>query len=313
MRVTALDGCGRPRPGACSSIVSDGFVSVAFTAVIDAGNAISVTNAAGAICVSDTPVPRFTNYTVELSFCQVNPELLALVSGQTPLFDAQTGAGNGFTVNSDINAGDSGFALELWSNVPGVQCDPANANSQGNFGYLLVPFLQGGNIGDFSIQNDAVTFVVSGAATKPGSGWGVGPYDVVQDDTGAAGPLANPVKSGDHLLVQLTGIAPPDAACDCQSVGSPATGAAAGSPGTFTPADGYPPFTLADLVANPLTATPTTAWTASQYVVLGDNSRATWDGTTWKAATTAGTTGLSVQTVQPQQGSGDSGASADVS
>jgi hypothetical protein len=283
MRVTALDGCGRPRSGACAAIISEGFVSVAFTAVTDTGTEISVLNAAGKQCIRDTPCPVFNGYTVEITFCEVNPLLYAMVSGQGALFDAQSGAGNGFTMNSDVSACDSGFALELWSNVPGVAC--AAAGAQGSFGYLLVPFLQGGVIGDFTIQNDAVSFVLTGAATKTGSGWDIGPYDVINDDTGAAAPLTNPIKSGDHLLVQLTEVAPPEASCDCQSVGVPATGASAGSPGTFTPTDSYAPYDLAHAISGGLTATPTSAWTSGQYIVLGDHSRATWDGTDWVAFT----------------------------
>jgi len=47
MRVTRLDGCGRPVYGDGSVGVSDGFVSVAFTANTDEGEEINVTNAAG--------------------------------------------------------------------------------------------------------------------------------------------------------------------------------------------------------------------------------------------------------------------------
>lgn len=277
MRVTALDGCGRPRPGACASIVSEGFISVAFTAVTDTGTEISVQNAAGKTCIRDTPCPTFNGYTVEIAFCEVNPLLLALVSGQGAIFDAD-GNGAGFTVNSDVSGCDSGFALELWSNVPGIAC--AEPGAQGSFGYVLVPFLQGGVLGDFTIQNDAVTFTLSGAATKTGSGWGVGPYNVVLGDS-AAEPLADPIKTGDHLLVQLTSIAPPEPSCDCAPMGSPATGANAGAPGTFTPTDGYPPYDLAMANSTSLAATPSTAWAPGQYIILGDNSRATWDGTDW--------------------------------
>ena len=49
-RVTRLDGCGRIKPSACSSIVSDGFVSVAFTANIEEGEAITVTNDGTPLC-----------------------------------------------------------------------------------------------------------------------------------------------------------------------------------------------------------------------------------------------------------------------
>ena len=293
MRVTALDGCGRPQKGPCATVVSDGFVSAAFTANTDTGDEISVTNAAGRICVRDTPCPVFTGYTLELTFCEVDPDLLSLLTGQQPVYDAQTQDAVGFRMNSDIDACSSGFALEIWSNVPGVACGP-EAGAEGSYGYLLVPFMQGGVFGDFTIENDAVSFVVSGAGTKAGSGWGVGPYDVVGNATGLPGPLIEPIDPGDHLHIQITTIAPPEAGCGCEALGDPATGATSGTPGTWTPADTVPPRTLSDLQnASPaITATPTAAWAAGEYVVLGDGTHATWTGTAWS---TAAVTGLSVQ------------------
>jgi hypothetical protein len=61
--------------------------------------------------------------------------------------------------------------------------------------------------------------------------------------------------------------------------GVPATGATAGSPGTFTPAGAVVPVNLAAL--STVVASPATAWTTGQYVVLGDTSNAYWDATNW--------------------------------
>lgn len=58
-----------------------------------------------------------------------------------------------------------------------------------------------------------------------------------------------------------------------------ATGASSGTPGTFTPSGSTPPGSLA--AAASLMATPGTAWSTGEYVVLGDASEAYWDGTDW--------------------------------
>lgn len=60
----------------------------------------------------------------------------------------------------------------------------------------------------------------------------------------------------------------------------PATGATAGTPGTFTPAGGHVK-NLAGLTG--VTASPATAWTTGQYVVLDDLTNAHWSGTAWVA------------------------------
>jgi hypothetical protein len=58
-----------------------------------------------------------------------------------------------------------------------------------------------------------------------------------------------------------------------------ATGATAGSPGTWTPGGSVAPANLAATTG--VTASPATAWTTGQYVVLGDTSHCHWNGTAW--------------------------------
>jgi hypothetical protein len=59
------------------------------------------------------------------------------------------------------------------------------------------------------------------------------------------------------------------------------TGATAGTPGSWTPTGSNPPdsFTL----MNTITASPATAWTSGQHVILGDNSHAFWNGVSWQS------------------------------
>lgn len=278
MRVTKLDGCGNPVPGLGSTIVSDGFVSVALTANTEEGTTISVQNAAGKTCILDEPCPTFTGYSVEVSFCMVDPALFAMMAGQESVMDS---AGNavGFRMNTAVDACASGFALELWSNVPAAACE-AGA-TQGQFGYMLVPFLRGGVLGDFTVANDAINFTLSGANSKDGNGWGTGPYEVIDDGTGAA-PLLDALDPNDHLHMQLTTVPPPEVECGGQELGQPATGVDAAT-GAWTPANSYGPATLTALQASSLDPTPATAWDDGQSVVLGDGSRAWWDGDSWVA------------------------------
>lgn len=283
LRVTRLDGCGGVILGADSAVVTDGFITVGLTAQTDEGTAISIPNAAGRICILDEPAPQFTGYAVEIALCGVNPDLIALMTGQSQVLDADDLA-VGFRMNSKINADDSGFALEMWSNVPAGACDPAAGTS---YGYFLIPFLKGGVIGDFTIANDAVNFTLTGARSKDGNAWGVGPYNVVDAGVGAVNTpsaLLDGLDEDDHLHMQLTTIAPPSTdGCGTVAAGVPATLITAGSPATLTPTNAYPPATLAALIAQNPTKTPTTNWTTGQYVELGDGSKANWNGTAWVA------------------------------
>jgi hypothetical protein len=214
MRVTTVDGCGNPVYGDANSVVTEGFVSIALTANTDEGEEISVTNAAGNVCVRDTPCPKFLNYGVTIEFCNVDPYLFAMLTGQSVILDPVTGDAIGFSVSTSANACAQGFALEAWTGAPGAACGDAGAVT---LGYILLPFVQGGVFGDFTIENGAISFSVTGAVTKDGAAWGSGPYAV---EDGA--PLSTPVTATDHLRVMTTTTPPPLGYCGPLPVLDPA-------------------------------------------------------------------------------------------
>jgi hypothetical protein len=266
MRATKVSACGDPVLGATSVVVTSGFVSATFSPNVETGETITVTNANGDRCVNDVPDAKFTHYGVSISFCGVNPELLNLMTGQKVVFD---GDGNpvGFRQSSRVK-NVAAFALEVFT-------------GNEKFGYSLAPFIKGGTIGDIAFQNGAVDFTLANATTRDGTGWGAGPYNVVLDDEGSESPLLEVLDPYDHLHLQITEMAPPEEDDDSAfALGVAATGATAGVPATLTPANSYPPADLAD-AQDGFTATPSTAWTAGQYVRLGDGTKAHWTGTAW--------------------------------
>lgn len=279
IRVTRLDGCGEPVLGPDSVVVSEGVITINLTAQNEAGETISITNAAGKVCILDEPAPKFTGWAVEVALCGVNPALVNLLTGQPVVVDAD---GNvvGFDMESDIDVSGSGFALEMWSNVPSAVCEPGSGVS---YGYFLVAFLKGGSLGDFSWANAAINFTVTGARSKNGSPWAAGPYDVQTGEDGTPGPLLNPISNKNHLRMILVDVEPPTPNDEPLALGVPATGATAGTPGTTTPANSYAPESFATIGS--LTASPTTAWTTGQRITLRDGSTAYWNGTAWVAGT----------------------------
>lgn len=278
LRVTKLDGCGRVALGPRSVVATEGFISIGLTSNTEEGEVISVTNAAGNVCVLDEPAPKFTGYGIEVQFCGVDPELFSLMTGQPVVLDAEGELAIGVQVNSDVNVDDSGFAMEMWSNVPVAACDESGGSS---YGYMLIPFVKGGVLGDVTIENGAINFTMTGASSKDGNEWGVGPFDVVRDAAGDPSPLLIALPSKNHLHMQLTTVAPPAFTEGAAALGTVATGATAGSPATPTPANSYFPETIAEM--STVTATPSTDWTTGQYALLADGSKVHWNGTAWTA------------------------------
>lgn len=211
LRATLLDSCGAPVFGEESVVTSSGFVSVAYTANVDEGEEVDQRNANNERCVYAPAIPAFLGYTAEITFCNVDPDLFSMLTGQETIVDAN-GDVIGFSMDTAISAADVNFALEVWAGTPPSDaCSPAATG--GSYGYILLPFVQGGIVGDFTIENDVVTFTITNATTKDGNTWGVGPYDVVAGLAGAPSPLPEALTSTKHLVLLNTSIAPPDAEC----------------------------------------------------------------------------------------------------
>ena len=215
MRATRLDECGAPVIGPCSTVVSDGFVSIGWESEIKDGTEIEVLKANGQLCVSDKACDEIKWINLTFTFCQVNPDLVELMTG----FDlvnnfAGTSVGNriGKTVLCD-----GGFALEAWSRIPGQTCPPGGATTK-PWGYFLAPWIKNAVLTGFTLENDAASFEIT-ARTEYGSKWGVGPYDVDPINAGnTAGPLLTPIGPTDALDMHYTTIQPPTVPVDCGCV-----------------------------------------------------------------------------------------------
>lgn len=280
MRGTRLDACGRPDWGDKTQISTEGFVSIAQTANYDDGSEKAVTNAAGRKCVYRPAEPELVSVSLAVTFCRVDPEFYTLLTGYPAEYDAVTGDVVGFRADRSVRPLDVGVALESWSDAQ----DTAACDAAGDvpYGYGLWPFLSGGRVGDYTIEDNAVTFSVTDLVSRDGSQWGVGPYNVVKDAAGDPAPLSSPITDTQPWLSRLTMVPPPEATEGLVPLDDPDTAAAttatAGTPGTF---DGVRPYALEDTTG--LTASPTDAWATGQYVVLGDGTEASWDGTDWVA------------------------------
>lgn len=207
MRVTLVDANGRAVVGEDSVVTTKGFLTLTYTTNSEEGEGINVTNANGDTCVSESAKPTFTGFGVEAEFCDVDFAMFTILTGQEIVLDS-TGKAIGITESTDVSIADVNFALETWTGAD-TKGAAASAGSQGQFGYVLTPFLTGGLISDITIENAAVTFTVTGMTTKNGNGWGKGPH-AVELVAGKAAPLRVGLKANDHRRIMIVEVAPPE-------------------------------------------------------------------------------------------------------
>lgn len=207
MRLTKLDECGVPIVAGPAMLVTDGVVKVSATSEYEDGEETIVKNGAGKIKVSNKDPDQLKYISLEIQFIGVDPEAWNLITGNPVVVDHE-GNSTGYRIgNYDVEAN---FGLELWTDVPGVACG-AGAKPRG---YMLWPFIGQGKVGDLEFAVGAAEFTLT-ATTKPGTGWGKGPYDVVLNDPVApatepvAGPLLEAMTEADHFHSDIVTVAPP--------------------------------------------------------------------------------------------------------
>lgn len=205
MRVTEVDFSGRPVYGPDSVIVTNGQITTAFTANIEEGETLSGTNGNGDICWSEPADPNFTGYGIEATFCNVDFALFEKLTGH-PVVLNDDGTIVGIEEGSTVKLSDVTFALELWTGAKSTTAP--RDGSEGDWGYILTPFVRGGTITDITVENAGITFGVTGMTTKNGTNWGSGPYNVDLVG-GVPAPLFQSVAKTAYRRTMTVEVAPP--------------------------------------------------------------------------------------------------------
>lgn len=210
IRVTRLNECGVPTTVSdCGQVVSGGFVEVALSPVVEEGESFQEKDADGALYIAEQGEHNFVRWNGSVTLAGADPELVALMTTVALEFDAG-GDPVGFrSLEGPIQAR---FALELWSGIADKSCPGQN------YGYFLLPFVAGGTLSEFTITNGVTDFKVENFFTRTGSGWGVGPYDVVLDGSEEPAPLAVAIGDNEPHLQRLTKVPPPAVTAGCVAI-----------------------------------------------------------------------------------------------
>jgi hypothetical protein len=180
---------------------------------IEDGTDILYKAANGRLCAFRKGCPALKYYNVEVNWQFISPELTEIMTGQPVVFGFD---GKPIGYDDCSVKCDTGFALELWAeNIE--DCDPA-ATNQGSWTYFLMPWITNGVLGDAEIGSEGFSPTLTGV-TRAGGGWGVGPYNVQEQDiAGTPGTLLTPLGATCHRRTFNTEVPPPAVTCDYQAV-----------------------------------------------------------------------------------------------
>src|SRR5688572_24454209 len=119
VRVTQLDECGTPVTG-CSTVVSDGIISVEMTKEYEDREEFFVKNGDGVYCVKETNPPILKWINLVVTFCNVDPELVNIMSAEPLVYDdAASPRATGYSTEEG-SAANAFFALETWTRLAGL-------------------------------------------------------------------------------------------------------------------------------------------------------------------------------------------------
>lgn len=217
MRVTQVDECGNPLD---CYVTSRCWASVERTAEYTDPVQFAPVNADGTTCFAFRGDPGFLWFTYNITLNQVDPRAYNIMTGAPLVMDDATPTANivGWrTRRNQVTT--ANFALELWVRLAGEACTPGNVP----YLYFVSPLVKQGQIGDLTIGQENISFIVSNAIGVGPSSWGVGPYNIRKDaTTGVPEPLLTPIQTTDGAddidHWERVTLAPPPVACGCQDV-----------------------------------------------------------------------------------------------
>lgn len=166
MRLTRLDACGTPLDveDSCRTVVSDGFISISVQGVYDDVARYQSRNIYGSLCVNDSEPPELLRSTIQITLCDVNPDVLTVMSAAEPVIHDLEAIG----VHLPTGREWEGFALEVWTK---------NVNGCEQWGYLSIPFCRNARLSDsLTVALTNLTVSLEADALPATSAWGATPY-----------------------------------------------------------------------------------------------------------------------------------------
>jgi hypothetical protein len=219
-RATLLDSCGVPVTGDDSmSVTTSGIITVEQVANLQDMDDFFEKNGDGDFCIEEVDPEILKWYDLTLTFCEVDPELVYLLTKQALLLsDAPTPIAVG-NRSSEGQIKLVNFGFEVFTRL----ANQADCTEGAKFGYALWPWMVQGKMGDVTYQNGTANFVVT-ARTHRDSPWGRGPYTVWKSD--ALATLDQPmtllpgmaVEAADHRLMFVTRMGLPTPSCGATTI-----------------------------------------------------------------------------------------------
>lgn len=179
IRAGGLTAAGLPHAAANQLYVSDAVVDLAMKANITKGANLELKNGSDTTCATYTGTDSLDSFDLTMTLCQLDVELISLLTGFTILYDRATHTTPvGFEDPAPNAASPNGVTFEAWSKTwdTNQQASSGGNNLYFNFAFPKVTWIPG----DWTLQNDILKVTLTGHAVAnsnagdgPGNDWPV--------------------------------------------------------------------------------------------------------------------------------------------
>jgi hypothetical protein len=173
VRVALLDSTGAPDSGASNGYVTGNPVSIAITPSIEAGDEFILKNGAGTICQQARTCDKVKGVDATVNLCDLDPKLIALMTGGTVLDTADGSLG--FMVSGVSDDCPVPVSLEWWT-IAQNGSSQATLSSSALYQHWVIPYSTF-VIANTTFENGITTFSFTGKGQENANITLNGPFD----------------------------------------------------------------------------------------------------------------------------------------
>lgn len=174
IRASRLTGTGEAADSATAGVITSDMISVDTTVETSTGDDLEVKNGCGSLCSAFKDCDRLKRVTLSLKLCQLDFELIELLTGATLFVDA--GDVMGFQMPSSTAACPNGAAFEVWTKAwtGGEQAVSTTVGAATYFHWVFPRTTW--RLGNFTLENGFLEVAVEGEGTENSHIGAKGPF-----------------------------------------------------------------------------------------------------------------------------------------
>lgn len=193
IRVASLTAGGLPDAGNDTGYISDAIIQANLSIELETGDDFVLKNGEGNLCQTFKDADRVKRVNIDMEFCQLDSELVGLLTGAETFYDNVENVTLGAALPSSTDTPNNGVALELWTKAwdSNQQANAALIGGDPNdvlYFRWVFPYVRF-QLGQMTLQNDILRIPVAGYAQENDDMPAEGPYQDFPAVVEAAGGI----------------------------------------------------------------------------------------------------------------------------